>query len=119
MSRRTYVFFATVLVSLILPAPEAARARPLYKSVWEEMYHERLPDRAKVSCGLCHPTNSKAKKNEYGKALEEELGERNVKDRERIREALKSVEDLLPVPLKPLKCGNSLVVPQPRSGDST
>jgi hypothetical protein len=118
MSRQTYVFFATVLVSLIIPAPEAARARPLYKSVWEEMYHERLPDRTKVSCGLCHPTNSKAKKNEYGKALEKELGERNVRDRERIRDALEKIEDLLRVSLKPRKSGDSFVVPQPRSGAS-
>ena len=103
MSRRICVFVAVVSVSLFAPAPESARARPTYKSVWDEMYRERLPDRVKVGCSLCHPSKSKKERSDYAKAFEKELGGRNVKDRERIRFALTKVEDLMPVPLKPEK----------------
>ena len=100
MSRRICVFVAVISLSLLAPASDSVSARPLYKSVWDEMYRERLPDRTKATCSICHPAKSKEDKNEYGKALAKELGGKNVKDRERIREALKKIEVLMPVPLK-------------------
>ncbi|MBI1312372.1 hypothetical protein GC176_13865 [bacterium] len=117
MSRIMTIIAVLIVVQCVSPRPQVVEARPLYKSVWEEMYRERLPDRTKVSCSLCHPENSKGKKNKYGRALEKELGEKNVKDRDRVRKALKKIEDLFPVPLKRRKDGESSVVSQPRGGD--
>lgn len=92
-----------IAVSFLFPAPEPVTARPRYKNVFEELYRKRLPEKTKITCSICHPEKSKKKKSNYGKALEKELGEKNVKDRERIREALKKIEDKLPIPLKPGK----------------
>ena len=103
MSRRICVFGAVIALSFVFPEPDSASARPLYKKVWNEMYRKRLPERVKVGCSLCHPSKSKKERSGYAKAFENELGDRNVRDRERIREALKKVEDLMPVPLKPEK----------------
>jgi hypothetical protein len=52
--------------------------------------------KVKLRCGFCHPAKSLEKKNRCGRALEKEPGERNVDDRELIREALKKIQHLLP-----------------------
>ena len=103
MFRRSHVVVAVIAVSFLLPAPERVTARPLYKKVFEELYRKRLPEKTKVSCAICHPEKSKKKKSKYGQALEEELGEKNVKDREKIREAMKKIENKLPIPVKAAK----------------
>ncbi len=63
--------------------------------VFKELYLARTP-RVKATCAICHPARSKEHRNRYGQALEEALGEKNVKDHERIREAMKSIEHLFP-----------------------
>lgn len=76
-------------------APASVNARPLYLSVFKELYFSRGPQ-VKVGCAACHPNKSKANKNRYGKALAAALGEKNVKDRKRIRQAMKSIEHQFP-----------------------
>jgi len=75
--------------------PSPAEARPGYMKVFKELYLVRFP-RMKATCAICHPSKSKERRNRYGRALEEALGEKNVKDRERVREAMKSIEHLFP-----------------------
>ncbi len=100
---RTHVVVSVIAVLFLFSAPEPVTARPLYKTVFEDLYRKRLPEKTKVTCSICHPVKSKKKKSKYGKELEKELGEKNVKDRERIREALKNIEDKLPIPRSSVK----------------
>jgi len=81
------------LASILNPLP--AEARPGYMKVFKELYLVRFP-RVKATCAICHPARSKEQRNRYGKALEEALGEKNVKDRERVRKVMKSIEHLFP-----------------------
>ena len=82
-----------VVASVLTPSP--AEARPLYMRVFKEMYLSRFP-RVKATCAICHPSKSKRHLNRYGKAFEEALGDKNVKDEERVRETMKSIEYLFP-----------------------
>jgi hypothetical protein len=75
--------------------PPTAEARPGYMKAFKELYLVRTP-RVKAACAICHPSKSKDHRNRYGRALEEALGGKNVKDRERVREAMKSIEHLFP-----------------------
>lgn len=76
-------------------APASVSARPLYLTVFTELYLSRGPQ-VKVGCAVCHPAKSKAHRNRYGRVLEEALRDKNVKDRERVREAMRSIEHLFP-----------------------
>ncbi len=46
----------------------------------------------KVSCTVCHDSESKKKRNHYGEALRKELGGTKVEDNEKIKKALKVIE---------------------------
>ena len=94
MKRSAVLFTALVVWSLLFPASTVI-ATPMYLTVFRELYLSRLPH-VKVHCGVCHPTRSKRDLNRYGKALAEELGECNVKDRERVRQAMKAIEPMFP-----------------------
>lgn len=88
----------TLICLLVLSStlgPPTAEARPLYFKVFKELYLARFP-RVNASCAICHPAISKKHRNRYGRVLEEALGEKNVKDRERIREVMKSIEHQFP-----------------------
>lgn len=65
-------------------------ARPHYRTMIENVY-PRTSSR-KVDCNLCHQGSDKTSRNHYSAALEKALGERNVKDDERLREAIRAIE---------------------------
>ena len=57
------------------------QARPKYNTVFHDVY----PDyqfAASKKCNICHADDKKTSLNEYGTAVEEALGARNVKDKE-------------------------------------
>jgi len=93
--KRVVSSLVVLLVLSSLVPPRNAEARPMYLAVFRELYLSRLSP-VKINCALCHPGRSKRDMNRYGKALEEALGEKNVKDRERVRQAMKSIEHLFP-----------------------
>lgn len=72
--------------------PPPAEARPQYKTAFQDLYLKRG---VRVSCNLCHQKGEKSKKvvNHYGKDLAEALGESKVKDRSRIQDALREIEN--------------------------
>ena len=74
----------------VLSLPSSASARPKYKSAFEKTYGEKVEE--KITCNVCHG-KSKKMVSEYGKALGEALGEKNVKDEEKITESLKAIEE--------------------------
>ncbi|MBS0203353.1 MAG: hypothetical protein JSS49_10670 [Planctomycetes bacterium] len=74
----------------------SVEARPRYQKVWTNMY---LKEGANYSCVVCHRREGTTKYNEYndyGMAVKEALGEKNVVDEDAIRAALKKAEDKLP-----------------------
>lgn len=75
------------VASLAVVSSTEAEARPLYKKVFARLY----PTLGKVDCNVCHEGSSKTSRNSYGQALEKELGEKNVKDEERIEAALRAI----------------------------
>jgi hypothetical protein len=89
---------AVVLIcSSILAGPlfaPDAQARPQYKSVFQKMYPkvEKVGTK-KVGCSVCHPQKSKKTRNHYGAALQEALDKKNEKNKARIKDALKKIEN--------------------------
>ena len=80
-----------VILSAALPSP--TYARPNYKKAFDKL-HKDIATK-KTSCYVCHSEVRDDKKhlNHYGQALAEELGERNVKDEEKVIAALKAIEE--------------------------
>ena len=90
MIRKTLAVLTTCAAVALLLGPGSADARPNYKKALEQTYE--LND--KVSCGGCHGNGGKNKKvvSEYGEAMKEALGAKNVKDMDEIVAALKAIE---------------------------
>ena len=92
MSRTLVIFCGAAAVLLAGQFSEPIMARPNYKKVFTDLYPHLAAK--KVSCAMCHPAgNDKKQKNHYSIALEKELGEKAVKDEQRIREALLKLEE--------------------------
>lgn len=98
--RQIAIWFACGLGCLgasAIDGPNAAHARPLYMTVFREVYPNRDDNR---KCNVCHIGTDKRKRNEYGEAVKEALEGTNVKDKEAVKAALKKAEDKLPKPKK-------------------
>ena len=73
--------------------PQEVQARTQYQKVFKEVY----PAKEEITkCALCHIGEKKTNLDDYGKAVEEALGAKNVKDIEAIKAALKKAEGKLP-----------------------
>jgi len=85
------VIATVVLCSWLAPSP--IEARPQYGNAFERLY-ARDPGKARITCNFCHAKGVKSRKpvNHYAKDLAEALGEKNVKDRSRIKDALRDIE---------------------------
>lgn len=83
------VGFAIVLAG----GSQRAEARPRYLKVFKSTYPDLMADGA---CVICHSGETKKVLNEYGMAVKDALGARDVKDEEAIKEALKKAEGKLP-----------------------
>ena len=75
---------------LCLPAPREASARPQYLKAFSQKYPKVAERASELKCGVCHGDSGKNKKtvSDYGKALGEALGEKNVKGEEELNKAL-------------------------------
>jgi hypothetical protein len=81
------------VASLLIVGLQSADARPKYLSVFTEFYPARIET---AKCAICHPATKKTERSEYGTAVEEALGKKNVKDDDAIKKALKKAEGKLP-----------------------
>jgi hypothetical protein len=61
--------------------------------VFKDFYSDRIET---AKCAICHPVTKKTERSEYGTAVEEALGKKNVKDDDAIKKALKKAEGKLP-----------------------
>ncbi len=88
----TCVAMAAVTGLMFLSTPQPADAQKLYM----ETFAERYPDMAEqvleeTKCAVCHG-RSKKMRSDYAVALAEALGEKKVKDADKIMEALEEIE---------------------------
>lgn len=81
-------------VLIVVTAVHRGEARPNYKKAFDKLYVE-IAKTNKTTCSVCHLSGAddKKRRNHYGVALAEELGEPRVKDEEKIIAALKAIED--------------------------
>lgn len=80
------------LMAVFLVASERpGDARPNYKRCFDVVFKD-IAKNIKTSCNVCHVAGSDDKKllNHFGKAVAEELGEKNVKDDAKIIAAIKA-----------------------------
>jgi hypothetical protein len=96
---KLFVISFAGMLALGFAFPGAARGRQQYHTELKAMY----PDTKAVidsNCGFCHggeKGSNKKKLNEYATAVGKALGEKNVKDKEKIRKALKEAESKFPI----------------------
>lgn len=88
---------ATIGTACGILRPQPAQAMPLYSKVFRAVYPDYMTE---TKCAVCHVGKDKTTLNDYGKAVQEALGARNVKDEETIKAALKEAAGKLP-PKKP------------------
>ena len=89
----TWIAFCAV-VSAFVAGPEA-HARPDYLKAFNAAYPALKAEAEAAKCGICHPEEKKAVRNDYGKAYGTAVGEKNVKfadNEKKLTEALKKVE---------------------------
>ena len=84
---------AVVAGAVAVSAPQA-EARPDYVKGFVAKYEGLKEAVDEKKCGVCHGDEGKKKNvlSDYAKALKEALGEKNVKDEEKIAKALSTVE---------------------------
>ena len=76
-----------IVALLTVGGPNEAAARPSYKKAFEKTYEVN----EKVTCNACHG-KSKKMRNDYADAMMSHLDGKNVKDEDKIIEALKATE---------------------------
>lgn len=87
---RPLCLVCSLAIAFVVTANRPSDARPIYKKCFEIVYKDKLKSN-KTTCAVCHSGDDKRKLNHYGKAIAEELGEKNVKDDEKIIAAIKAV----------------------------
>lgn len=82
------------VATLILTSmPQQADAQKQYMEGFAERYPDLAEEVEETKCAVCHG-RSKRMRSDYAMALEEALGEKKVKDPEKIMEALEAVEEI-------------------------
>jgi hypothetical protein len=71
-----------------LASEHPSDARPNYKKCFDTVF-EDIAKKNKTNCAVCHFGDDKKHLNHFGKAVAEELGEKLVKDDEKIIAAIK------------------------------
>ena len=97
--RKSLAISCAGLMVLGFAFPGAAKGRMQYYAEFAEMYADKKAMFEAMKCGVCHGEKgaNKTKRTEYGEAVGKALGGKNVKDKERIRKALKEAESKLPI----------------------
>ncbi|MCA9082023.1 MAG: hypothetical protein KDA58_15785 [Planctomycetaceae bacterium] len=91
MKKLQLMFAGAVVVAMMLIAAPQAQARPEYSKAFKAKYEHLSEAIDAKKCGVCHG-ESKKMISDYAKALAKALGEKKVKDAEKITKALEAVE---------------------------
>lgn len=89
--RKVFAVLATAAVAgfMVSSAPQQATAQPQYLKAFTEKYD--IAEAKEKKCGVCHG-EKKTERSEYAQAMGKALGEKKVKDVEKINKALTDVE---------------------------
>lgn len=91
--RSAWICGLAVLGLFLSAGPTPVQARPKYLITFAKTYPPLLDQAKKVKCMICHTDKKdKTKHNNYGDALKEVIGEKDVKDTEKIKQALEKTE---------------------------
>ncbi len=87
-----------LLLAFVVMSSGQAQARPSFLGVFKKTYPElaKSDEVKKEKCAICHNSKENKKKkhrNNYGVAMKDALGKKNEKDKEKIAEALKKIEE--------------------------
>lgn len=89
----TWMVCGAALAGLVLASMgQEAAARPPYLKSFVSTYEKVKAEAETQKCMVCHPGSSKKDRNDYGKAMGEALGGANIKDADKVVEALKKIE---------------------------
>jgi len=89
------VIGALLAITVLISAPRNADARLQYFKEFESLYGAKVPAIAMKKCGSCHGGVNGANKKiliKYGEELKKQLGEKNVKDVDKIKKAFQDSE---------------------------
>lgn len=87
---RPFGLICCLTVLWFVASERPGMARPNYKKCFDTVY-KQLAKENKTNCNICHLQNDKKRLNHYGLAVGKELGEKNVKDDDKIIAAIKAV----------------------------
>ncbi len=87
---RPLCFAGSLAIAFLLASERPSEARPIYKKAFDFVYKDVLKSN-RVTCAVCHSGDDKKHLNHYGKAIAEELGEKNVRDFDKIVAAIRAV----------------------------
>jgi hypothetical protein len=94
LSLKAVAALVLVLAGIVcLSSARQAQARQQYYGVWLTTYPDVATKnnvKTTVRCNVCHIGTKKQNRNDYGKAIAKALGEKNVKDKQKIGDALKT-----------------------------
>lgn len=80
------------VAALVFAVGQDAQARPKFLPAFKEAYPALVAQADTVKCNVCHFGDKKTNRNDYGMAVGKAIGEKNVMDAEKIKEALKKAE---------------------------
>lgn len=91
--RKIWTWIACCAAVAAMAVGPEAQARPDYQNKgFIPAYPALKAEIETAKCGVCHYGDKKSNRNDYGKAVGEALGEKNVKDEEKIKAAIKKAE---------------------------
>lgn len=84
---------AAVVAALVFGmAAPTAHARPKYLMAFKEAYPKLASEADTTKCNVCHFGTEKKNRNDYGMAVGEGLGAKNVMEADKIKEGLTKAE---------------------------
>ncbi len=91
--KRVLSILGILAVVALIAAPHQADARPQYHKAFAAKFEKVAKEANEKKCAVCHGDEGKNKKqvSDFGKALAEALGAKNVKEEDKINEALDKV----------------------------
>lgn len=83
---------AVLAVGASFVVSSTADARPKYPNVFKDVYPDLAEKADTAKCGICHFGEKKTNRNDYGDAMKEALGAKNVMDLDKVKAAIKKIE---------------------------
>jgi len=90
--RKIWTWVACCVAVVAVAFGPEAQARPKYLEGFKNAYPALKDATETAKCGVCHFGEKKTNRNDYGKAVGEAAGEKNLMDAEKIKAAIIKAE---------------------------